>query len=116
MVLILELKKEKHIQQRRMKYLKNNFMILVALFFATATFSQNIKEMSNLKDFQGMWKFVPPEGSNDTTFIGIQLIFSNRNIDLTYWKDSRECTVIGILTIGFADDYTEIKKLSDLKQ
>ena len=99
-----------------MKYLKNKLTVMVALLMVTSNiYCQSNNEVSDLKDFSGIWTFIPPDGSNDTTFVGIDIIAKNLNIDLTYWKESKKCTVLGINIIGFAHSYESVKKISDLE-
>jgi hypothetical protein len=48
--------------------LKNKLMI-VLLFIANIGCGQNSSNISsNLKDFEGIWLFIPPDWSNDTSF------------------------------------------------
>jgi len=109
----MELTVEKHIQKNLMKYLKNSFSLILALLIATTTFCQNQNEVSNLKDFCGIWKFTPAEGSDDTTFEKHYIIRSNVLLSVTLWKDSRNLYALGPYTIGFFNG--KIAKLSDLQ-
>ncbi len=65
LVLIIEL----IIQTKLMKYLiKEIKIIIIILFITNNIIAQDTDIPSNLKDFEGIWQFVPPENSTDTTF------------------------------------------------
>jgi hypothetical protein len=44
--------------------------MIVLLFIANIGCGQNSSNISsNLKDFEGIWLFIPPDWSNDTSFL-----------------------------------------------
>jgi hypothetical protein len=97
-----------------MKYLKNKIIKFLILIAFTSS-GQSIDISSNLNDFEGLWLFIPPEWSNDTTFISLQIFKKSSFLRLTYWKENQEI-YCRERHIGFAPLNKEIKKLSDLVQ
>ena len=104
---------EKNIQQKLMKYLRSRSFGLVALFIATIAYCQDNNKMSDLRNFPGIWKFIPPEMGYDSLVL---VIHKNLMIDITYWNDTKNISIYGKPTIiGFSNVDDEINKLSDLK-
>lgn len=108
----MELITEQNIPMRRMQYLRNNFMI-VLLLVTSNTLGQSVGTPSNLKDFEGMWRFVPPRGSNDTNFTSIKYFKNRIRFNVFYWHKSKNIDVDSML-IGFLSKDKKIYKLSDL--
>ena len=97
-----------------MKYLKNSFSLVLVLLAMCSAFCQSQNEVSNLKDFSGIWKFIPIAGSEDTIFENHYIIGSNVLLSVTLWKDSRNLYALGPYIIGFFNG-DEIIRLSDLQ-
>jgi len=70
-------------------------------------------EMSNLKDFQGIWKFNPPEAGYDSMY---KIIKQNLMIEFEYSVKSKKIRIDKSPTvIGFHDNDKDLAKLSDLR-
>ena len=95
-----------------MEYLKSKLMI-VLLLIANITFGQDTRITSNLKDFEGIWQFIPPEWSNDTTFTSIDIIKNRTRFNLFYWHKSKSINVDFDL-IAFVPKNKKIQRISDL--
>lgn len=108
----MELITEQNIPTTPMQYLKNNFMI-VLLLITSNTLGQSIGIPSNLKDFEGMWQFAPPKGSNDTNFTSIKYFKNRIRLNIFYWHKSKNIDVDSML-IGFSPKDKKVYKLSDL--
>jgi hypothetical protein len=90
-------------------------MILLA-FFATTVYSQQNNSLSELKDFQGIWRYIPPSDYKENmSFFSYRIFHANKMTDLVYWKNNKTANVEGPLIIGFHDIDSDINKLSDLK-
>ncbi len=88
--------------------------MIVLLFIANIGCGQNSSNISsNLKDFEGIWLFIPPDWSNDTTFTSIKVLKNNIRFNIFYWKKSEKVNLDSML-IGFAPQNKEIQRLSDL--
>jgi hypothetical protein len=97
-----------------MKHLKNKLMI-VLLFIANIGCGQNSSNISSsLKDFEGIWLFIPPDWSNDTSFFAFDFINNSNRLTLYYEKDEKTISSLGPDIIGFAPQSKEIQRLSDL--
>ena len=93
-----------------MKYLRSRSFGLVALFIATIAYCQDNNKMSDLRNFPGIWKFIPPEIGYDSLVL---VIHKNLMIDITYWNDTKNISIYGKPTIiGFSNVDDEINKLS----
>ena len=95
-----------------MKYSKNKLLVLLILNI-NITFGQYANVSSRLKDFEGMWKFIPPENSNDTSFTSIDFIKNKNRLNIFYWHDSKSLSVRGDM-IGFVDKDKKVHRISDL--
>lgn len=93
-----------------MKYLRNK-LVIILLLIANIAVSQDVDTPSNLKDFEGIWYFVPPESGYDSVYY---LIKNKKKMDVVYWVDSQKITVFNNTIIGFAPKGKKILKLSDL--
>ncbi len=98
-----------------MKYLRNRIIIFF-LLISNITNGQNTFDSSNLKDFDGIWLFIPPKWSNDTSFFVFDFINKSNRLTLYFEKDEKTVSSLGPDLIGFAPQNKEIKKLSDLVQ
>ena len=98
-----------------MKYSKNK-LIIILLLIANIAMSQDTDVPSNLKDFEGIWQFIPPEGSNDTTFIVIDFLHNSKRLTLYFEKEDKSVHSIGPMVIGFSPDDKNIVKLSELEE
>jgi hypothetical protein len=105
---------EKHIQKKLMKYLRNKLIGAMALLLIVPNINcQNNSEVSQLRDFSGIWKFIPPEAGYDSIY---KVIKNDFMIEIVYWIDSKKISTDKFLTIiGFSNNYQEIFKLSDLR-
>ena len=97
-----------------MKYLRSKILVLLILS-TTSIFCQNINEISNMKDFRGIWKFIPPSENYDIDFYSFRVFNEKKMCDITFWKGSKTTHIIGNLIYGFANINGEIAKLSDLQ-
>ena len=97
-----------------MKYLKNKYILVLMLLITFNVFCQSQNEVSNLKDFGGIWKFIPIAGSNDTTFYAYRIVLNNKMWDVTYWRRINKVDPTGPYIIGFFNG-GEIIRLSDLQ-
>lgn len=95
-----------------MKYLNS---ILIALMLLTSIAKgKDTDAPSNLKNFEGIWQFIPPSYSNDTTFLAFDLINGSKILTTIYRKKNQSVHSLGPNLIGFAPKDNEIQKLSDL--
>jgi len=85
-----------------MKYLKSKILVLVVLPIVSV-FCQNINETSNMKDFRGIWKFIPPTENYDIDFYSFRVFNEKKMCDITFWKVSKKTHIIGDLIYGFAN-------------
>ncbi|MFC0186145.1 hypothetical protein SAMN04515674_12372 [Pseudarcicella hirudinis] len=97
-----------------MKYSKNK-LIVILLLIANIAMSQDTDVPSNLKDFEGIWQFIPSEGSNDTTFTLIDIFKKGRILKIFEWHDSKN-VLVAMRLIGFSPKNKNIVKLSDLEE
>ncbi|NBB32002.1 hypothetical protein, partial [Cellulophaga sp. BC115SP] len=102
---------ELYTQTEHMKF--SNKLMMCLLFLAKISLGQSSQVSSNLKDFEGVWLFIPPEWSNDTSFFSLKIIKKMNILRVTYWKESQEI-YSRERYIGFAPQNKEIQKLSDL--
>jgi hypothetical protein len=96
-----------------MRYLKNKIILLLIIITYT-TFGQSNDISSNLKDFEGVWLFIPPKWSNDTTFTSIDLIQNTKRLSIFFRKNKNNIHTLTPEIIGFAPQNGEIQRLSDL--
>jgi hypothetical protein len=87
---------------------------MALLLLANIALGQGTGISSNLKDFEGIWQFVPPEGSNDTTFTAIEFINNRRRLTLFFRNYNKSVHTLGPDIIGFLPPNRIIMKLSDL--
>ncbi len=111
----LELTIEQNIQIKRMKYFKNNLVIMLLLITSIAV-GQDTDVPSKLKDFEGIWQFMPPEWSNDTSFIAIEFLYNSKRMTLFYRKNNKSVHTLGPDIIGFIPKNKAIRRLSDLEE
>lgn len=83
------------------------------LLIANIALCQDTDIPSNLKDFEGIWQFIPPKGSNDTAFTALEIFKPKKLLRLTYWHNSKE-VYIRERICGFEPKEGRIIKLSDL--
>ncbi len=75
-----------------MKYLNEiKIIVLIYLSFILIGYGQNIQN-SNLINFSGVWRFVPPENGYDSTFL---LINNGKMISITYWLETKKASIYG---------------------
>ena len=97
-----------------MKYLSSKILILLILSI-NPVYCQIDNKMSNMKDFQGIWEFIPPTGNYDIDFYSFR-VFNDKNMcDITFWKESKKTHIIGNLIYGFENINKKLVKLSDLQ-
>ena len=109
----MDLKTEFLIQTNLMEYLKNKFAIML-LLVASNAFAQDTDISSKLIDFEGIWQFVPPANSNDTTFTLISL-FYNKNKQEVFLYHKSGAIEVNLRIVGFIPTYKKISKLSELQ-
>ena len=97
-----------------MEYLKNKFAIML-LLVASNAYTQDTDVPSKLKDFEGVWQFVPPENSNDTSFIAFDFINNSKRLSLYFRKRNETINTLGPDLIGFFPSIKKISKLSELQ-
>ncbi|MFC0186095.1 hypothetical protein SAMN04515674_12326 [Pseudarcicella hirudinis] len=99
-----------------MKHLKNNLWLILLITTANFTFAQDTNVPSQLKDFEGIWQFIPPEWSNDTSFIAIDFLHNSKRLTLYFEKEDKSVFSLGPDIIGFSPKNKNIVKLSDLEE
>ncbi len=99
-----------------MNHLKNSLIVLAALIMNMLVYGQGNDIVSNLRDFQGIWKFIPPAESNDTTFTTYRIFLDNKMLRITLWKESKELSERGPYIVGFKSEYKELRTVSDLQR
>jgi hypothetical protein len=95
-----------------MEYLKNKLLVLFLLTINVA-FGQFENISSSLKDFEGIWKFIPSENSSDTSFTSIDVISNKKRLNIFYWHDSKSLS-LNYDMIGFVAKDKMFNRLSDL--
>ena len=104
--------KENTIQKKPMRYLKNKFFFFFFLV-TNCSIGQWSNVSSQLKDFEGIWKFSPPKKSNDTTFTSIEMIKNRNKLRIFYWHDSKSLSVNHEM-FGFVEKNKKLNRLSEL--
>lgn len=95
-----------------MKHLNSILSILILITYTAK--GQDTDVASKLKNFEGIWKFIPPNDSNDTTFISFEFIKYSQRITTFYRKKNKSLHLLGPYIIGFQPKKKEIHRLSDL--
>ena len=98
-----------------MKYLKIKTIIIVLLITNSIT-AQDTDVPSKLKDFEGIWQFIPPlERKNEFDFIAFDLFNHFKRLTIYFEKEDNSTHSIGPKIIGFFPVNKKITKLSDLQ-
>jgi len=98
-----------------MKYLKlKNSFFWSLIFLVNIACGQDNDASSNLQNFVGIWQFMPPERSNDTSFLAFELFNQSKRLTLFYRKKSKTIHALGPNLTGFDPEVKKISRLSDL--
>ena len=96
-----------------MKYLRNSIIITLVLLVSKIQ-AQDTNIPSKLKDFTGIWQFVPHEGTENDYHFKIFDLFNYSNRLTLFYNEDKSSLLIGPNIVGFLPIDKEIQKLSDL--
>ena len=94
-----------------MEYLKTKFVIIFFLI-VNSIVAQDTDVPSKLKDFEGIWQFVPPKPGYDSIFFCIK---NKKRMDVVFYIETKKISVFEENIIGFSPANNQISKLSQLQ-
>lgn len=96
-----------------MKYSINSTLIILTLLVPRIQ-AQDTGTLSKLKDFEGIWQFVPPKGIENEYRFKIFDLFNYPNRLTLFYNEDKSSFIIGPNIAGFIPNNKEIQMLSDL--
>ena len=52
----------------------------------------NIYSQDDINNIQGVWQFIPPNASYDSTWL---IFYNNKSLDITYWNEDKRSSAFG---------------------
>jgi hypothetical protein len=96
-----------------MKYLRNSIIITLVVLVSKIQ-AQDTSTPSKLKDFKGIWQFVPHKGTEKEYRFKIFDLFNYSNRLTLFHNEDKSLLLIGPNIVGFLPVNKEIQRLSDL--